>query len=128
MQVLTNLTFIVSELSTYLQPVDHSATALSFLEMIVSMVNSKSILQANNNTSQNSVNSNFVSSRQNRYEDLLIFGCSAITALLKTLLSNPQTFSLVSESLLNKILLMMLSMESKKARESYTHGLNTVLA
>jgi len=84
--------------------------------MIVAMLSSKGILQARSN-------SGYISTRLNRNEELLVFGCSAITSLLKTLLSNSETSSLVSETLLNKVLLMMLNMESKRARESFTEGL-----
>ena len=84
--------------------------------MIVSMLSSKSILQANKN-------SEYVSSRTNRNEDLLVFGCSAVTSLFKNLLQNSATASLISEKLLNKVLLMMLNMESKRARENFTDGL-----
>lgn len=114
-QVLSSLTFIVSELSSYL-PCEQSDDALSFLEMIVSMLSSKGILQAN-------TNSGYISSRTNRNEDLLVFGCSAVISLFKTLLQNSSTTSLVSENLLNKVLLMMLNMESKRARENFTEGL-----
>lgn len=63
----------------------------------------------------------------NRNEDLLIFGCQAISALLKTLLTRNSESQLVSEHMLNRIILMLLSMESKKARESFTGGLVSVL-
>jgi len=80
------------------------------------MLSSKGILQAN-------TNSGYISSRTNRNEDLLVFGCSAVISLFKTLLQNSSTTSLVSENLLNKVLLMMLNMESKRARENFTEGL-----
>jgi hypothetical protein len=89
--------------------------------MIVAMLSSKGILQAKSN-------SGYISTRLNRNEELLVFGCSAITSLLKTLLSNSETSELVSETLLNKVLLMMLNMESKRARESFTEGLQGVLS
>ena len=112
---MSSLTFIVSELSTYLKP-EQASDAQSFLEMIVAMLSTKSIMQAHQN-------SGFASSRHLRNEDLLVFGCSAITALLKNLLSNEETKEYVSETLLSKIVLMMLAMESRKARESFTEGL-----
>ena len=85
--------------------------------MIVSLVCSKGILQASTQ------NSTFASNRVNRNEDLLVFGCSAINQLLKTLFKQKSTADLVPESLMSKILQMMLHMESKRARESFTEGL-----
>ena len=49
MMVLSNLTFIVSELSAYLG-VDQSDDALSFLEMIVSLMSHKTIMQASSSS------------------------------------------------------------------------------
>ena len=46
---------------------------------------------------------------------------------MKTLLYNKETAGKVSDALFNKILHMMLAMESKRAREAFTEGLQTVL-
>lgn len=47
--------------------------------------------------------------------------------LLKTLLTSSEKESLLSDQLLGKLLMMMLKMESKRARESFSDGLQTVL-
>ena len=62
---------------------------------------------------------------------MLIFGCTAITSLLKTLLSGcggKASRELVSDALLDKVLLMLFNMESKRARESFTESLERVLS
>ena len=88
---------------------------------MVSLVSNKSILEASPQ------NSSFTSNRENRNEDLLVFGCAAINGLLQNLLANDSSRALIPEALLNRILLMMLSMESRKARETFTAGLHSVL-
>ena len=80
LQVLNALAFVVSELSAYLKP-EQSTEALSFLEIIISLVGNKAIIAASPQ------NSSFVSNKQNRNEDLLVFGCAAINGLLKNLLN-----------------------------------------
>ena len=90
--------------------------------MIVSLMGTKSIIQANSNAT----NSSFASSRNSRNEDILIFGCSAINSLLSKL-TQKQSNAHLEDSLLNRIMLMMLQMESKKARQSFTEGLYSVL-
>ena len=94
-----DLTFIMSELSTFLT--DQNIKS-SFLEMIVSLVSSKQML------------SNF----HPKQEELVTFACQAITSLI-----SPST----EESVLERVAQMLLELESKRARQVLCVGLRDSL-
>ena len=77
--------------------------------MIVSLVSSKQMLRQTSQFHQHS----------NKQEDLLVFACQSITHLL-----TPAT----DPAVLNRILAMLLDLQSKKARQLLAHGIQTALS
>jgi hypothetical protein len=96
---IRDLTFVMSELSSYLTD---ETIASSFLEMIVSLVSSKQML------------SNF----HPKQEELVTFACTAITNLI-----GEKTES----TMLDRVAQMLLELESKKARQVLCIGLRVAL-
>ena len=94
--------------------------------MLISLLGNKQILQT---SISNSANNGMTTGRQHRSEELLMFGCQALTVLFEKL----QTFKesspeeSINEQILNRVFLMLLYMESKKVRQQLTSGLEKAL-
>lgn len=111
-QTIKDLIFVISEVANYLKAgeelnqskISHVNTNsnLDFLEMTVTVISMKNLHQE--------------SSHNTYYEELLHFGCKSVTNLISKVPS-------VSESLLDKIYLMFLSLKSLRIRASFSAGL-----
>ena len=94
--------------------------------MLIFLLGNKQILQT---SKTNSANNGMATGRQNRSEELLMFGCQALTVLFEKI----QTFKEntpeenVNQQILNRVFLMLLNMESKKVRQQLTGGLEKAL-